>query len=112
MDAEDRAQALDPFFTTRTTRKVGLGLSLLAQAARQAGGSLELDSEPGRGTTVKAVFRLSHPDLKPLGDIAETLRTIVIGRPEIDLQFEYKKDSKLVAGLGESRPHEKEPENG
>jgi len=112
MDAEARVRALDPFFTTRTTRRVGLGLPLLAQAARESGGKLEITSEPGRGTTIKAVFQLSHPDRKPLGDIAETLRTILSGRPELDLQFEYKRDSKLIAGLGSPQSNDKERENG
>lgn len=102
MDAEAQKKALDPFFSTKTTRRVGLGLPLLAQAARETGGSLQLESEPGGGTTVKAVFQLSHPDRKPLGDIAETLRTILAGRPELDLQFEYKKDSQVIAELSTS----------
>lgn len=97
MDAETRKRALDPFFTTKTTRRVGLGLPLLAQAARESGGTLEIASQPGQGTRVRAVFQLSHPDRKPLGDIAETLRTILSGRPELDLQFRYKKDSEIVA---------------
>jgi len=108
MDAQACKQALDPFFTTRTTRRVGMGLPLLAQAAKESGGSLDLTSEPGRGTTIKAAFQLSHPDLKPLGDIAETLRTIVSGRPDLDLRFEYIKDSKCVAALGGSQNHDKE----
>jgi len=102
MDAEARKQALDPFFTTGSTRRVGLGLPLLAQAARESGGTLEVTSQPGRGTTVKAVFQLSHPDRKPLGDIAETLRTILAGRPELDLQFEYTRDSRILAELRSS----------
>jgi signal transduction histidine kinase len=97
MDAEMRKKALDPFFTTRTTRRIGLGLPLLAQAAEQSGGWLELESEPGRGTRVIAVFQRSHPDRKPLGDTYQTLRTIVAGRPELDLRFEHTKDSQLVA---------------
>ena len=112
MDAEARKQALDPFYTTRTTRRVGLGLSLLAQAAQQSGGAIEIVSEPGRGATVKAVFQLSHPDRKPLGDVAETLRTILCGRPELELRFEHKRDSELLASLGGSRPHDEESENG
>jgi len=111
MDAEARSKALDPFFTTRTTRRVGLGLPLLAQAARQSGGTFELVSEPGRGTTVKAAFQLSHPDMKPLGDIAETLRTILVSRPELDLRFRYTQDSKLIAGFGDNRRHDEESEN-
>ena len=111
MDAEAQSRALDPFYTTRTTRRVGLGLPLLAQAARQSGGTFELISEPGRGTTVKAAFQLSHPDMKPMGDIAETLRTILVSRPELDLRFRYTQDSKLVAGFGDPRRHDEESEN-
>ena len=101
MDASARRQVLDPFYTTRTTRRVGLGLPLLAQAAQQCEGSLDIDSEPGQGTTVKAVFRLSHPDMKPFGDIGETLRTILTGHPDLDLRFEYIKDDECVAKLGD-----------
>ena len=100
MGAEARAQALDPFYTTRTTRRVGLGLPLLAQAAQQCEGTLTIESEPGRGTTIKAVFKSNHPDLKPLGDIAETLRTVRAGQPDLDLQFEYKIDNERVVGFG------------
>ena len=100
MDADMQAQVLDPFFTTRTTRRVGLGLPLLAQAAQQCEGTLTVESEPGRGTTIKAVFKLNHPDLQPLGDIAETLRTVRVGRPDLDLQFEYRIDNERVAGFG------------
>jgi len=106
MDAEAQRKALDPFFTTRTTRKVGLGLPLLAQAAREAGGALEVASGPGRGTTVKAKFQLSHPDLKPLGDLAATLSTIRAGRPELTLRFEYWRDLELVANFS-SDPQER-----
>jgi hypothetical protein len=97
MDAQTQDKVLDPFFTTRTTRRVGLGLPLLAQAAEQAGGRLEVTSQPERGTTVRAEFHLSHPDLKPMGNIAETVRAILAGRPELGLVFEYRKDSELVA---------------
>jgi signal transduction histidine kinase len=99
MDEETREQALDPFFTTRTTRRIGLGLPLLAQAAQGSGGHLELESAPGRGTTVRAVFQLSHPDRKPLGDVASTLGAILAGRPEFDLRFEYRKDGETIASL-------------
>lgn len=99
MDEEMRGRVLDPFFTTRTTRRVGLGLPLLAQAARQSGGGLELDSAPGRGTTVRAVFELNHPDLKPLGDVASTLGAILAGRPELELQFIHRHDGEIVASL-------------
>jgi len=95
MDEQMRRKALDPFFTTRTTRRVGLGLPLLAQAARETGGTIELDSKPGRGTTVKATFCYSHPDRKPMGDIHETIRTLVVGHPEIDFLYEHKKNGSV-----------------
>jgi signal transduction histidine kinase len=104
MDEETQKKVLDPFFTTRTTRRVGLGLPLLAQAARESGGNLELLSTPGRGTMVKVVFQLSHPDRKPLGDIAGTLGTILAGKPDLDLVFEYERDGELIASLDSTRP--------
>ena len=95
MDEQTLKKVLDPFFTTRTTRKVGLGLSLLAQAVRQSDGKIELSSGPGKGTTVKAVFRLSHPDCKPVGDIHETIRTLVAGYPGTDFLYEHKKNGSI-----------------
>jgi len=88
-------KALDPFFTTRKTRKVGLGLSFLAQAAKESGGKIKLNSKPHEGTTVKATFRLSHPDCKPMGDINETIRTLVVAHPEIDFIYEHQKDNSI-----------------
>ncbi len=88
-------KAFDPFFTTRKTRNVGSGLSLLAQAARQSDGKIELSSAPGKGTTVKATFRLSHLDCKPIGDINETIRVLVAGNPGIDFLYEHKKNNSL-----------------
>ena len=92
MDEEMQRKVLDPFFTTRTTRKVGLGLPLLAQASRESEGTIDIDSAPGRGTTVRAAFRYHHLDRKPLGDIHETLRTLVVGHPEIEFLLEHTKD--------------------
>ena len=103
MDEEMRSKVLDPFFTTRTTRRVGLGLPLLAQAARQSGGCLELDSAPGRGTKVRAVFQIGHPDLKPMGDVASTLGAILAGRPELELKFVHRLDGEIVASLDSTR---------
>jgi signal transduction histidine kinase len=99
MGEEMRRQILDPFFTTRTTRRIGLGLPLLAQAATQSGGCLEVDSAPGQGTRVRADFQLSHPDLKPLGDVGSTLGAILAGRPELGLRFVYRRDGEIVASL-------------
>ena len=108
MDEDTQKKALDPFYTTRTTRRVGLGLPLLSQAARESGGTFTLTSAPGRGTRIRAEFQLSHPDLKPMGDIAETLSIILAGKPELDLQFEYTRNSELVAKLSGGDSQEKE----
>jgi anti-sigma regulatory factor (Ser/Thr protein kinase) len=91
--AEDLVdKALDPFFTSRTTRSVGLGLSLLSQSARETGGDIVIKSASGRGTTVTAQFRPAHIDMKPLGDITETLMVLIAGNPEIDFTFTYDYD--------------------
>ena len=92
IDEETIKKVLDPFFTTRTTRRVGLGLPLLSQAARESGGDVEIESKVGRGTRVKATFGYSHIDRKPLGNIEATLTTLIAGNPEIDFIYEHKRD--------------------
>ena len=92
MDEEMVKRALDPFFTTRTTRRVGLGLPLLAEACRMSNGQLCVQSCPGGGTTVKATFQRSHIDRKPLGNMGDTLTTLIVGHPEVDLSYEHRKD--------------------
>ncbi|MBU1298569.1 MAG: ATP-binding protein [Bacteroidetes bacterium] len=92
IDAEAQQKVMDPFYTTRTTRKVGLGLALLEEAAKDADGQLKLESELGKGTKVYAVFRLSHIDRKPIGNIVDTIVTIIAGNPELNLKFIYKQD--------------------
>ena len=91
MDEETVKKALDPFFTTRTTRKVGLGLSLLSQAARESGGNILIESQAGGGTRVKATFGYSHIDRKPVGNMEATLTTLIVGNPEVDFIYEHKK---------------------
>ena len=73
MTKEQVEQVTDPFFTTRTTRKVGLGIPFYKYAAESTGGSFSIASEVGKGTTVTAVFTLSHIDRMPLGDISSTI---------------------------------------
>jgi Histidine kinase-, DNA gyrase B-, and HSP90-like ATPase len=112
MEAKRRARALDPFFTTKTTRSVGLGLPFLAQAAETAGGKLVLSSEPGRGTKVRATFRLGHIDLQPLGDIAETLAVLIAAHPETDFRYTHVTDDGRYAFRSRdvrSRPGDKAP---
>lgn len=88
MDEEAVKQSLDPFFTTKPGKRVGLGLPLLAQAAEEAGGRLEVESAPGKGTTVTAIFRLSHIDRKPLGNIEETVHCLKATHPEVCFKLE------------------------
>ncbi len=89
MTPEQVAQVTDPFFTSRTTRKVGLGVPFFKYAAEAAGGSFSIESHPGVGTTVKAGFVLSHIDRMPLGDITSTIHTLVVYHPETDFLYEY-----------------------
>lgn len=89
MDPEFLARVTDPFTTTRTTRKVGLGLPLLRLAAEQTGGSLSIESTVGVGTTVTARFRRSHLDCPPLGDLAGTVALLIQGSPEMELTYRH-----------------------
>jgi len=91
MDEEMLRRVVDPFTTTRTTRRVGLGLPLLAESARQSGGDLVIRSSPGQGTQVKVVFHQSHIDMKPLGDMINTLMTLIIGNPHIEFLYSHRK---------------------
>jgi len=97
MEEHELKQALDPFFTTKTTRRVGLGLPLLAEACRLCNGELSLESCRGKGTRVTATFQNSHIDRKPLGEIADTLMTLIVGHPEVDLVYEHRKDGKFFS---------------
>lgn len=90
MTPEQVAQVTDPFFTSRTTRKVGLGVPFFKYAAEAAGGSFSIESQPGVGTTVIASFVLSHIDRMPLGDITSTIHTLVVYHPETDFLYEYR----------------------
>jgi len=90
MDEETKKQVLDPFYTTKTVRQFGLGLPLLSEAAKAANGHLSIQSKKGEGTRIKATFQHSHIDRRPLGDIAQTILTIIIGNPEIDIIFLFE----------------------
>jgi signal transduction histidine kinase len=92
MDEETLKKALDPFFTTKTVRRFGLGLSLLSEAAKSANGTLSLESKKGEGTRIKADFQHSHIDRKPMGDMDQTIITLILGYPEIDFLYVHKKD--------------------
>lgn len=120
MDEEMIKRATDPFFTSRATRKVGLGLALLQQNAKAAGGNLKLKSEPGKGTVLKAEFQLSNIDRPPLGNMAETLYLLFLGFKTGELSYEHKcekgtfsvRSSELREVLGEVPLQNKEVRDG
>lgn len=89
MDEDFLAHVTDPFKTTRTTRKVGMGLSLFKAAAENAGGGLEITSQKGVGTVVKVYFVYNHIDRQPLGDMAETMLTLISGNMSVDFVYRH-----------------------
>ena len=84
----------EPFTTTRKTRKVGLGLPLLKQTALMTGGSFDIASQIGKGTTVDVSFGLTNIDRPPMGDVAGAFFTLVFMNPQIDFLFVYDYDGK------------------
>lgn len=94
MTKEQLIQVEDPFFTTRTTRRIGLGVPFFKQAALNTGGSFLVESTPGVGTTVTAVFGLSHIDRMPLGDMNSTMYTLITLNTQIDFLYTYEFDGK------------------
>lgn len=93
MDATLLARVTDPFFTTRTTRHVGLGLPLLRAAAERCNGNLRIESQPGVGTTVAAGFQRNHIDRAPLGNIRDTLMAFILGQNAegaVDLRYRHR----------------------
>lgn len=85
-------KALDPFTTSRQTRKVGLGLALLKATAEASGGTVRLVSRPGKGTVVEAVFKYSHVDRPPMGNLAGTISVFLVGAPGIHLRYIHRKN--------------------
>lgn len=94
MDAKTIAQVTDPFYTTRTTRKVGLGIPFLIQNAEQTGGFVKIESEPGKGTEVTARFVTSHIDCPPWGDLPGTVAMLISGNPDINICFSFQKNKE------------------
>lgn len=92
MDKAQLDSVTDPFYTTRTTRKVGLGVSFFKLAAEITGGSFSITSEKGAGTTVTAAFVLSSIDRMPLGDMCGSIHSLVIFNQRIDFVYRYQVD--------------------
>lgn len=92
MDKQFLAKICDPFTTTRTTRKVGLGIPLFMQSAKDTGGSFEIQSEKNRGTTVCARYVYSSIDRMPIGNLAETMTTLIMAKESVRYILKYSVD--------------------
>jgi len=90
MSADEVCKVTNPFITSRTTRKVGLGLSLIDMSTQHCDGSLVIDSAVGKGTTVTACYRYSHIDRPPLGPMQPTLITILVANPNIKFDYRHR----------------------
>ena len=97
MPPELLARVESPFATTRTTRKVGLGLPFLKMAAEMTGGALSIESTVGKGTCVTAWFTLGHIDLAPLGDMSATVAGLIQCSPDIDFVYTVQADGEQFA---------------
>ena len=102
MKPEVLRTVMNPFYTTRTTRKVGMGIPLLMLAAEQTGGSVTIESRhkedhpDGHGTAVTATFYTDHIDFTPIGDLVSTMETLIMGSPEIDFTFLHDRNGRRV----------------
>lgn len=103
MDEETVKAVANPFYTTRTTRKVGMGIPLLKLACEQTGGNLTITSKVNdgicedHGTTVVAVFDKTHIDFTPLGDVISSIVTLIQGHPDTDFMFIHKVGVEEIA---------------
>lgn len=95
MTTEQVKQVVDPFYTTRTTRKLGFGIPFFKETTEQAGGEFMIQSVPGQGTEIIASLELDHINRPPLGKIAETLEIVILSNPEITFQYQHRVDEKV-----------------
>lgn len=91
MDDKTKTYAVNPFFTTKKGKKVGLGLAFLSHSAEEAGGTMKVESEPAKGTKITATFKLGHIDRRPFGNLNETIKCLKITHPEINIAFDHVK---------------------
>ncbi len=94
MDDQTLKRVTDPWFTTRTTRNVGLGIPFFKQTAEMCGGEFEIHSKADQGTVTRASFQHSHIDRPPLGDLVGTLLCIMVGFPDLDLVYHHCVDDR------------------
>lgn len=104
MDEETVARVIDPFYTTRTTRRVGLGIPMFKASAESCNGCFKINSQLGVGTEIDAEFQHSHIDRMPLGNMTDTLVTIIMGSPKMDLIYtHWVNDRKFALSTKEIR---------
>ena len=94
MDQETVENVINPFFTSRTTRKVGLGVPFFKQAAEDTGGSFHIESQVGIGTTIKAIFDTKNIDYTPLGEVWDTVAILIQMNENLDFVYTVKKDGE------------------
>ncbi len=92
MDEQLLSCVTDPFTTTRTTRDIGMGIPLIKMEAEMAGGDFHIESELGKGTFLRAGFQFSHIDRPPLGSMADTMKALVQGAPQLDFYYSRTTD--------------------
>lgn len=94
IDTESLTKVLDPFYSTKKIRRIGLGLSMLAQATKEADGSFNIESQKGKGTAIIATFVYSHIDRKPIGNMVDTLISLVVAKGmDVDFIYEHHRNS-------------------
>lgn len=87
-------KVMDPFYTTRKTRDVGLGLSLFRETSKRCDGNFDIISTVGKGTRVEASFRIDHIDLPPMGDLPRSLAALIMGNPDVDFDYTHVVDGE------------------
>lgn len=107
MSKKTLTKVIDPFYTTKKTRRVGLGLSMLSQASKEAEGNFNIKSKIGKGTTIAATFVYDHIDRKPLGDLADTIVTL-IATNGLENDFIYKHNKNGIGFVLDTRSLKKE----
>ena len=102
MTPEILSSVTNPFYTTRTTRRVGMGIPLFKLSAEQTGGRIEIESKhvdehpDSHGTVISAFFHKTHLDFTPLGDVISTVKTLIQGHPAVDFLFTHTKGEKRI----------------
>ncbi|MBC7195059.1 MAG: sensor histidine kinase [Caldisericia bacterium] len=96
MSEEELKLIENPFYTTKNYKKVGLGIPLLKQIALSSDGDFKIESKKGEFTKVYIKFKKSHPDTPPIGNLKDTILTLILTSENFDIKFHYKKENKIL----------------